>query len=84
VNRDVVVVSAAGPKVNRPGKRDHCQVDRWDRSAEASVWHVTGRACLVFARRDIPVVKHKFAERFYCFRPRILKDRRLTCQNRLL
>jgi len=39
-NTGVVALSACRPKVNRPRKRDHCEVDRRYRSAEAGVWHV--------------------------------------------
>src|SRR5260370_34273066 len=52
--------------MNRSGKRDHCQVDRGDRSAKAGIWHVARRARLISVGGDVLVVKHKLAECFYC------------------
>src|SRR5580700_2575035 len=72
----------ARPKVNCSRISDHCQVNGRDWSAKPSVRHVTRRAGLILVRRDILVEHHKFAKRFCCFGPRILKHWRLTCENR--
>src|SRR6267143_1013248 len=55
----------AGPEVKRSGERDHRQVDRRDRSAEAGVRHVAGRASLILEDGYVLVVVHQLAERLY-------------------
>ena len=72
----------ARPKASRSGIRNHCQIDRRNRSAKPGIGHVAGRARLIPVGRNVFVKEHKLAERFYRFGPGILKDWRLTCPNR--
>src|SRR5438876_6342493 len=74
--------SLAGPEMKRPGKRDHRQVDRRDRSAEAGVRHVAGRASLILEDRYVLVVVHQLAERLYHVVAAALQCWRLSCQIR--
>src|SRR5260370_8478416 len=71
----------AGPKMSRSGIRDHRKIDRWDRSAKASVRHVARHARLISIGGHVAVDIHQLAESFYSLSPGSLTLRPLTCQN---
>src|SRR3981189_3307638 len=50
----------AGPKLKGSGIRDHREINRRDRSAEASVRHVAETTCSILEGRHILVEIHKF------------------------
>src|SRR6266404_6802271 len=72
----------AGPEMYRSRIRDHRQIDRRDRSAEADVRHVTRSAGLVPVGGYVLVVIHGLAEQLNQPLPGALKGWRLTCQDR--
>src|SRR5882724_5756591 len=72
----------AGPEVRRSRIRDHRQIDRRDRPAEADVRHVTGGAGLVPVGGDVLVEIHGLAEQLNKPLPGALKGWRLTRQDR--
>src|SRR5260370_6994429 len=73
-----------GPKALRSGIRDHRIIHRRDRSAKGGVRHVARRAGRISEGRDVPVVIHKLAERFYRLIYSVLKSWSLPFQNRRL
>src|SRR6266850_3618191 len=72
----------AGPEVKRPRKRDHRQVDGGDRSAEAGVRHVAGRASRILEDGHLLVEVHQLAERLNHVIAAALQCWRLPCQIR--
>src|SRR5437899_5804161 len=69
----------AGPEVKRPRKRDHRQVDGGDRSAEARVRHVAGRARRILEDGHLLVEVHQLAERLNHVIAAALQCWRLPC-----
>src|SRR6516162_2930099 len=73
----------AGPKVKRPGIRDHRQIDRRYRPAESRIWHMAERAGFVPEGRHIFVEIHQLAEYVYRLISAAPQYRWITCQSRM-
>ena len=73
----------AGPKVKRPGIRDHRQIDRWYRPAEARIWHMAKTTGLISRGGDVRVKVHQLAEYIDRLIPAAPQRGWITCQSRM-